>query len=44
MTPTGEQRQGLVGPPTEEREGWHPEEQGLDAHVDCACLGKNLGG
>jgi hypothetical protein len=44
VTPTEEHRQGLVGPPTEEREEWYPDEQELDVHVDRACLGETLGG
>ena len=44
VAPTEEQRQRLVGPPTEECEEWHPEEQELYAHVDRACLGETLGG
>ena len=44
MALTEEQCEGLASPPAEERKKWHPEEQELDAHVDCACLGDALWG
>ena len=44
VEPTEEHCEGLVGPPAEESEKWHPEEQELDAHVDRTCLGETLRG